>query len=72
MCSWVFIFEGLWSPQVVQLVKNLPANARVAVDAGSIPGSGRSPRGGNSNPYSCPGRPMGTETYSPWGSKSWT
>ena len=42
MYSWIFIFEGLWSSQVVLLVKNLPANARVAVDAGSIPGSGRS------------------------------
>ena len=33
-------------------VKNSPANAG---DAGSIPGSGRSPRGGNGNPcqYSC-------------------
>ena len=34
------------------MVKNLPANAG---DAGSIPGSGRSPGGGNANPfqYSC-------------------
>ena len=34
------------------MVKNLPANAG---DAGSIPGSGRSPGGGNGNPfqYSC-------------------
>jgi len=34
------------------VVRNLPANAR---DAGSIPGSGRSPGGGNGNPlqYSC-------------------
>ena len=33
-------------------VKNLPANAG---DVGSIPGSGRSPGGGNGNPlqYSC-------------------
>ena len=29
------------------VVKNLPANAG---DAGSIPGSGRAPAGGNSNP----------------------
>ena len=35
-----------------RVVKNPPANAR---DAGSIPGSGRSPRAGNGNPiqYSC-------------------
>ena len=37
-------------------VKNPPANAG---DAGSIPGSGRSPGGGNGNPlqYSCLGNP---------------
>ena len=33
-----------------QLVKNLPANARDTRDAGSIPGWGRSPGEGNSNP----------------------
>jgi len=40
---------------VVQLVKNLPANARDVRDAGSIPGLGRSPGGVHSNPlqYSC-------------------
>ena len=39
------------------MVKNLPANAG---DAGSIPGSGRSPRGGNGNAlrYSCLETPM--------------
>ena len=31
-------------------VKNLPANAEEATDTGSIPGSGRSPGGGNGNP----------------------
>ena len=37
------------------VVKNLPASARDAGDMGSIPGSGRSPGGGNGNPlqYSC-------------------
>ena len=37
------------------MVKNLPANAG---DVDSIPGSGRSPREGNSNPlqYSCLGK----------------
>ena len=34
-------------PQLVLEVKNLPANAR---DVGSIPGLGKSPRGGNGNP----------------------
>ena len=42
------------------VVKNPPANAGDAEDAGSIPGLGRSPRGGNGNPvqYSCLGNPM--------------
>ena len=37
------------------MVKNLLANAESAGDVGSIPGSGRSPGGGNGNPlqYSC-------------------
>ena len=39
------------------VVKNLPANAG---DLSSIPGSGRSPEGGNGNPlrYSCLGNPI--------------
>ena len=39
------------------MVKSLPANAG---DEGLIPGSGRSPGGGNGNPlqYSCLGNPM--------------
>ena len=32
------------------MVKNLPANAGDVRDAGSIPGSGRSPGGGHGNP----------------------
>ena len=37
------------------MVKNLPANARVAEDGGSMPGLGRAPGGGNGNlqKYSC-------------------
>ena len=35
------------------MVKNLPANARDLRDAGSIPGLGRSPGGGQSNPPQC-------------------
>ena len=40
------------APFMTQMVKNRPANAG---DPGSIPGSGRSPGGGNGNPlqYSC-------------------
>ena len=35
---------------VARVVKNTPANTRDVRDAGSIPGSGRSPGGGNSTP----------------------
>ena len=37
------------------MVKNPPANAGDVRDAGSIPGSGKSPGGGHGNPlqYSC-------------------
>ena len=43
------------------VVKNPPVSARDTRDAGSIPGSGRSPGGGNGNPlqYSCLENPMG-------------
>ena len=42
------------------MVKNPPVNAEEAGDAGSIPGSGRSPGGGNGNPlqYACWENPM--------------
>ena len=42
------------------MVKNLPANAGNVRDTGSIPMSGRSPGGRNSNPlqYSCLENPM--------------
>ena len=42
------------------MVKNLPATAGDIRDVGSIPGSGRSPRGGHGNPlqYSCLENPM--------------
>ena len=41
--------------QLVQLVKNLPANAGDARDVGSIPGLGRSPEERHGNPiqYAC-------------------
>ena len=37
------------------VLNNLPANAETAGNVSLIPGSGRSPRGGNGNPlqYSC-------------------
>ena len=49
--------------QVVLGVKNLSANAGDIREAGSISGSGRSPREGNGNPlqYSCLENPMDRE-----------
>ena len=43
------------------VVKNPPASAGDVGDVGSIPGSGRSPGGGNGNPlqYSCLRNPVG-------------
>ena len=45
----------IWASQVVLVVKNPPDNAGDIRDVGPIPGSGRSPGGGNGNPlqYSC-------------------
>ena len=45
---------------MIKKKNNPPANARDIRDAGSIPGSGRSPGGGQGNPlqYSCQGNPM--------------
>ena len=42
------------------MIKNLPANGGGRGDTGSIPGSGRSPGGGNGNPlqHSCLENPM--------------
>ena len=47
------------------MAKNLPANARDIRDVGSIPGSGRSPGGGHSNPlhYSCLENRMDREAW---------
>ena len=55
------------------LVKNPPANAGDVRDAGSIPGSGRSPGGGHGNPLQfLPGESHGQRSlpgYSLWGHK---
>ena len=47
------------------VVKNPPANAGDTGDAGSIPGSGRAPGGGNGNPlqYSCLDNPMNRKDW---------
>ena len=49
--------------QVVLVVKNLPASTGDVTDAGSIPGSGRSPGGGHGNPlqYFLPGESQGED-----------
>ena len=63
--------------QGAAVLKNLPANARDGRDASSIPGWGRSPGIGNSNPlqYSCLENSMDRGTW--WAtvhgiSKHWT
>ena len=50
------------------MVKSLPANAGDIRDAGSIPGSGRSPGGGYGNPlqYSCLDNPWTEEPGGLW------
>ena len=55
--------------RVVLVVRNLPANAGDIRDVGLIPGSGRSPGGGQGNPlqYSCPENPMERRA---WGASS--
>ena len=56
-----FLSAGsIWASQVALTVKNPPTNSGDRRDAGSIPGWGRSPGGGNGNPlqYSCLENPM--------------
>ena len=60
--------------QVVQVVKNPPANAGEIRDVGLMPGLGRCPGGGHGHPlqYSCLEHPCGQKSlvgYSPWGHK---
>ena len=54
------VYVPLGASQVALVVKNLPANAGDAKDAGVIPGWGRSPGGGNGNLVqdSCLGNPI--------------
>ena len=51
--------------QVALVVKNWPANARDTRGAVSVPGSGRRPGEGHSNPlqYSCLGNSMDREAW---------
>ena len=57
ICVCIYIYM---TSQVLLVVKNLPANAEDMKDVGSIPGWGRSPRGGHGKPlqYSCLENPM--------------
>ena len=48
----VYLIKG-WVFLGGTVVKNLPATAGHTRDAGSIPGSGRSPGVGNGNPLQC-------------------
>ena len=45
----MYILSSPWASQV----KNLSTKAGAVGDTGSIPGTGRSPRGGNPLQYSC-------------------
>ena len=68
------MISEFWASQVALVVKNPPAKAGNKRDKGSIPGSGRSPGGGCSNPLqcSCLENPRGQRNlvgYSPWGRK---
>ena len=51
---------NIWASQVARVVKTLPAKAGDIRDLGSLPGWGRSPRGGHGNPfqYSCLENPL--------------
>ena len=50
---------------MVLVIKNPPANAGDGRETGSMPGSGRSPGGGNGNPfqYSCQENSMDREAW---------
>ena len=68
---------GTYTSHVALVVKNLPANAGDTRDTGLVSGSGRSPQGGNGNPfqYSCLENPHGQrslEGYIKWGCKEST
>ena len=57
---YAFTVTYYGASQVALVVKNLPANTGDLRDMGLIPGSGRSPGGGNGSPlqYSCLENPM--------------
>ena len=71
---FIITIHGVWDSQMALVVKNPHANAGDVRDAGSIPGSRRSPGGGHADPlqYSCLENPVDRQSlagYSPWGRK---
>ena len=64
-CGWSPYDEIKATSQVALVVKNLPAYAGDIRDAGLIPRSDRSPKGGKGNPlqYSCLENPMDREAW---------
>ena len=60
MINFIPAFTVSRASQVAPVVKNLPANAGDVREVGLIPGSGRSPAGGQGNPVqdSCLENPM--------------
>ena len=63
--SWMILhtLRDIWGSPDGAVVKNPPANAGDARDSGLIPGLGRFPGGGHSNPlqYSCLENPRDEE-----------
>ena len=51
--SWAYLLISIQMEPGGSVLKNLPAKAEDAGDAGSISGVGRSPGGGNDNPLQC-------------------
>ena len=47
----MYVYKRKWASQVVLVVKSPPANAGDLRDTGLIPGSGRSPGGGDGSPF---------------------
>ena len=68
------VYTKCGASQAALAVKNTSANARDTRDAGSIPGSEKSPGGGHGNPlqYPCLENPMDRGAWGgfrPWGRK---
>ena len=60
MCTWVYTHTYNWASWVALVLKDPRASAEDIEGLASIPGSGRSPGGGNSDrlQYSCLENPM--------------